>query len=83
MTYSLLPYFGSPVTQTIVISDSEYKSLRQAQAREEIDRIERRIRSYETAIASHQKEIAYIKEQVGLLPEADTHEQITKASSAG
>lgn len=82
MNYSLLPYFGSPVTQTIVISDSEYKALRQAQALEEVERIEERIRTYETAIMKLHKEVGYIKEQVGLLPEADTHEQTPETSSA-
>ena len=81
MNYSLLPYFGSPVTQTIVISDSEYKALRQAEARDQIERIEERIRTYEVAIMKLQKEVGYIKEQVGL-PEADTHEQTSEASSA-
>ena len=81
MNYSLLPYFGSPVTQTIVISDSEYKALRQAEARDQIERIEERIRTYEAAIAKLHKEVLVIKEQVGL-PEADTHEQTSEASSA-
>ena len=80
MNYSLLPYFGSPVTQTIVISDSEYKALRQAEARDQIERIEERIRTYEAAIAKLQKEVGYIKEQVGL-SEADTHEQTSEAPS--
>ena len=61
MNYSLLPYFGSPVTQTIVISDSEYKALRQAEARDQIERIEERIRTYEAAIAKLHKEVGYIK----------------------
>ena len=81
MNYSLLPYFGSPVTQTIVISDSEYKALRQAEARDQIERIEERIRTYEAAIMKLQKEVISIKEQVGL-PEADTHEQTSEAPSA-
>ena len=81
MNYSLLPYFGSPVTQTIVISDSEYKALRQAEARHQIERIEERIRTYEAAIMKLQKEVISIKEQVGL-PEADTHEQTSEAPSA-
>lgn len=81
MNYSLLPYFGSPVTQTIVISDSEYKALRQAEARHQIERIEERIRTYEAAIAKLHKEVLVIKEQVGL-PEADTYEQTSEAPSA-
>ena len=80
MTYSLFPYFGSPVTQTIVISDSEYKALRQARAIEEIERIENRIRNYEAAIKTYTEEIASIKEQVGLLPETDQNEQITETT---
>ena len=82
MTYSLFPYFGSPVTQTIVISDSEYKALRQARAIEEIERIENRIRNYEAAIKTYTEEIASIKEQVGLLPETDQNEQITETTEA-
>jgi hypothetical protein len=76
-----MPYFGSPVTQTIVISDSEYKALRQAEARDQIERIDERIRTYEAAIAKLHKEVKYIKEQVGL-PEADTYEQTNQAAPA-
>ena len=78
MNYSLLPYFGSPVTQTIVISDSEYKALRQAEARDQIERIEERIRTYEVAIMKLQKEIGHIKEHSGLITETDENEQSTE-----
>ena len=78
MNYSLLPYFGSPVTQTIVISDSEYKALRQPEARHQIERIEERIRTYEAAIMKLQKEVGYIKEHSGLITQTDENEQSTE-----
>ena len=80
MSYLLSHLLDTPFARTIVISDSEYKALAKAKAEEQIQRLEARVRAYENAAEDYRKEIAYIKEQVGLLPETKD-EQTTETVS--
>ena len=80
MNYFLSQLIDTPFARTIVISDSEYKALAQAKAKEQILRLEARAKSYEDAAAELRAEIRDIKEQVGLLP--DNNEQTQETSEA-
>ena len=68
MSYLLSHLLDTPFARTIVISDSEYKALAKAKAEEQIQRLEARVRAYENAAEDYRKEIAYIREQVDLIP---------------
>ena len=75
MNYFLSHLIDTPFARTIVISDSEYKALAQAKAKDQIYRLEARAKSYEDAAAELRKEISQIKKQVGLLPDNEETEQ--------
>jgi len=74
MNYFLSHLIDSPFARTIVISDSEYKALAQAKAKEQILRLEARAKSYEDAAAELREEITSIKEQVGLTTDKETEQ---------
>ena len=76
MSYLLSHLLDTPFARTIVISDSEYKALAKAKAEEQIQRLEARVRAYENAADEYRREIAYIREQVGLLPETKDEETV-------
>ena len=71
MNYLLSHLIDTPFARTIVISDSEYKALAQAKAKEQILRLEARAKSYEDAASELRAEINTIKSQVGLDEKTD------------
>ena len=75
----LFPYFGSPVSQTIVISDSEYQALQRAEAQDYIHSLEGKIYSYEKEIEKLRNNILKVSKQAGLLPEPK-HDQPNETS---
>ena len=75
MNYFLSHLIDTPFARTIVISDSEYKALAQAKAKDQIYRLEARAKNYEDAASELRAEIRDIKEQVGLLPDNNETEQ--------
>ena len=77
MNYLLSHLIDTPFARTIVISDSEYKALAQAKAKEQILRLEARAKDYEDAAAELRAEIRNIKEQVGLNADNKETEQTT------
>ena len=77
MNYFLSHLIDTPFARTIVISDSEYKALAQAKAKEQILRLEARAKDYEDAAAELRAEIRNIKEQVGLNTDNKDTEQTT------
>lgn len=75
----LFPYFGSPVSKTIVISDSEYQALQRAEAQDYIHSLEGKIYSYEKEIEKLRNNILKVSKQAGLLPEPK-HDQPNETS---
>ena len=63
-----LPPFGSG--DVYVISDSEYKKIRQKQAEDEIAVLQKRLEAYERSATSLKATIAELQTEHGLLPEA-------------
>ena len=63
-----LPPFGSG--DVYVISDSEYKKIRQKQAEDEIAVLQKRLEAYERSATSLKATIAELQAEHGLLPEA-------------
>lgn len=62
-----LPPFG---TDVYVISDSEYKKIRQKQAEDEIATLQKRLEAYERSAEGLKATIAELQTEHGLLPEA-------------
>ena len=62
-----LPPFG---TDVYVISDSEYKKIRQKQAEDEIAVLQKRLEAYERSAEGLKATIAELQTEHGLLPEA-------------
>ena len=62
-----LPPFGSDV---YVISDSEYKKIRQKQAEDEIAVLQKRLDAYERSAESLKATIADLQKEHELLPQA-------------
>ena len=61
----------SPLQENVfVISDSQYKELKQKQAEDEISVLERRIQSYESTAQSLRETVLELRKEHGLLPEA-------------
>ena len=63
-----LPPFGSG--DVYVISDSEYKKIRQKQAEDEIAVLQKRLEAYERSALSLQETIGELRKEHNLLPEA-------------
>ena len=63
-----LPPFGSE--SVYVISDSEYKKIRQKQAEDEIAVLQKRLEAYERSAEGLKATIAELQTEHGLLPEA-------------
>ena len=63
-----LPPFGSG--DVYVISDSEYKKIRQKQAEDEIAVLQKRLEAYERSAESLKTTITELQTEHGLLPEA-------------
>ena len=80
MNYFLSHLIDTPFARTIVISDSEYKALAQAKAKEQILRLEARAKDYEDAASELRAEILSIKKQVGLTPDNNETEQTPKTT---
>ena len=60
-----------PTQETIyVVSDSQYKELKQKQAVEEISVLQKRLKSYESTAQSLRETITELQTEHGLLPEA-------------
>ena len=59
----------SPLSRTVVISDSMYQEYKQSQAKQEITLLESKLNRYKAAIAELEQEIKKIQETTGLLPE--------------
>ena len=62
-----LPPFG---TDVYVISDSEYKKIRQKQAEDEIATLQKRLEAYERSAESLKATIVELQQEHNLLPEA-------------
>ena len=59
----------SPLSRTVVISDSMYQEYKQSQAKQEITLLESKLNRYKAAVAELEQEIKKIQETTGLLPE--------------
>ena len=64
-----------------VISDSEYKELKQEQVREDIKLMELRALSYEKTALLIRENVEKLKKEVGLLPEGTTEEKSPLSAS--
>ena len=73
-SFPTLSLFGDLVqpyrNQVVVISDSEYKKHQQAQAREQIQKLEERAQTYRNYLANVETAIAEIQKDYDLLPAA-------------
>ena len=65
--------FGSNV---YIVSDSKYKEYKRKQANDEIALLEKRAAAYEDAAASLRKTVLEIKQEAGLLPEANETKEV-------
>ena len=79
MTYYRTPFHllasmsQAPVgSNVVVVSDAMYKEYKQKQAKQEIEILEARAKSYRTTADLIEQEIVTIKTEAGLLPAAES-----------
>ena len=79
MTYYSTPFHllasmaQAPVgSNVVVVSDAMYKEYKQKQAKQEIEILEARAKSYRTTADLIEQEIVTIKTEAGLLPAAES-----------
>ena len=79
MTYYRTPFHllasvsQAPVgSNVVVVSDTMYKEYKQKQAKQEIEILEARAKSYRTTADLIEQEIVTIKTEAGLLPAAES-----------